>query len=66
MKKPITAMISLLLTAFLNTLSVGDHTLTALFKDGLSAEAKFSVTEKESVPSGDTKPAYRAPKTGVE
>lgn len=52
--------------AFLKTLSAGEHTLTALFKDGLSASAKFTVAEKGNVPSDDAKPAYIPPKTGIE
>ena len=43
---------------YLETLSLGEHTLTALFADGNSVTVKFYVIEK-------SKP-YIIPKTGVE
>ncbi len=46
--------------------AAGEHALTALFKDDLSASAGFTVAEKENVPSDDAKPAYVPPKTGIE
>ena len=46
-------------SSYLETLTPGEHTLTAYFKEGKTASAKFA-TEKKS------NPAYVAPKTGVE
>ena len=47
-----------LLPSYLETLSIGDHTITALFKDDMSAEASFTVLTQI--------PPYIPPKTGVE
>lgn len=47
-----------LLPSYLETLSIGDHTITALFKDDMSAEASFKVLTQT--------PPYIPPKTGVE
>ena len=49
--------------SFLETLSVGQHTLTAKFNDGNNVTVKFYITEKKK---SDTTPTYIIPKTGVE
>ena len=48
--------------SFLKKLSVGEHELTAKFKDADDVTVKFYVANKKS----DTTPAYVAPKTGIE
>ena len=46
-------------SSYLETLSAGQHELTAKFKDGKTATAKFTITKKSN-------PPYIPPKTGVE
>ena len=45
---------------YLNTLSVGEHVLTALFDDGSSDTAHFTITEPKK---DDTKPDSKVPDT---
>ena len=47
---------------YLNALSVGKHTITAIFKDG-KAEATFNITSKENNNHNNT---YPIPRTGIE
>ena len=47
-----------LLPSYLETLSIGNHTITALFKNDMSAEASFKVLTPT--------PPYIPPKTGIE
>lgn len=57
------SVIIYLQSSFLDTLPVGEHTLTAMFKDGNSVDVKFNITEKKKE---STTPTYIIPKTGVE
>lgn len=56
--------------SYLETLSVGNHTITAVFTDEMTATAKFSITEKKEEEKKDSSSssttAYKAPKTGIE
>ena len=47
--------------AYLETLSVGTHTLTAMFTDGNEVSVKFNVIRKTQIVR-----TYRIPKTGIE
>ena len=48
--------------SYLETLSVGEHTLTALFNDGNNVEVKFYIRNKVQ----PVQPSYPIPLTGVE
>jgi hypothetical protein len=49
---------------YLETLSVGEHTLTAEFEDG-TATTTFKVVEKSSG-GGSSSGDYKPPRTGIE
>ncbi len=56
---------------YLETLSVGEHTLTAVImvpeRDDMKTDAKFTIVEKSSGGTSDSStPVYRLPKTGIE
>lgn len=59
-------------SAYLDTLSEGKHTLTAVFADGKTADATFTITKKSSgggdsdKDSSSSTVVNRLPKTGVE
>ncbi|MBQ9021769.1 MAG: hypothetical protein IJ113_07125, partial [Eggerthellaceae bacterium] len=42
--------------AYLETLSVGTHTIKAIFSDGNNPEAQFEIVEKKTVPTNKTTP----------
>ncbi|MBQ9020973.1 MAG: hypothetical protein IJ113_03010, partial [Eggerthellaceae bacterium] len=50
--------------AYLETLAVGEHTITALFDDGNSASAKFTVVAKKSAANGTAPKGNATAKTG--
>ncbi len=53
--------------AYLETLSEGEHTLTAIFTDNKTASAKFTITKESSgggSSSSDT--VYKIPRTGID
>ena len=64
---PESSVVIRLQPAYLETLSAGEHTLTAYFTGGKTASAKFTVTKKEnSRPDKTSETAYRIPVTGIE
>ena len=65
------SVIITLTPGYLETLSVGEHTLTAVImvpeRDDMKTDAKFTIAEKSSGGTSDSStPVYRLPKTGIE
>lgn len=55
--------------SYLEALSVGNHTITAVFTDEMTATAKFSITEKKEEEKKDSSSytnTYKVPVNGVE
>ena len=59
------SLVVALKNAYLKTLSVGDHTMNAVFFDGTSETAVFTIKAKP-VSSDRTTTSYKAPVTGID
>ena len=60
------SVIIALKTSYLETLSAGDHTITAVFDDGRSKAIRFTVLDKKSDNKKEEKKTYNLPLTGIE
>ena len=60
------SIIIALKASYLETLSAGDHTITAVFDDGRSKAVRFTILDKRSADSKEEKKTYVLPVTGIE